>query len=218
MLRGCNRGLSARKAAENWAIRRNRKTARTAQFIAKIFNQRSEYWWCGCKIANSAVIFNTCSFFWFLKSAKTEAIVATVVFTVAAYCAGYEMLYFALVELCLRPRIATSTQFLSITTYINRNHFGLRMCAEHVSFSTNASAVDEWYKSGLKFKCTECGDCCSGASGSVRFNDDEGKAIANRLNVSFDKFLENYSRLNHFNQREFKEVQVGHCKLQAVDG
>ncbi len=125
------------------------------------------------------------------------------------------MLYFALVEFCLRPSIAASNRFLSITNHINRHQFGLRMCAEHASFSTNAPAVDEWYKCGLKFKCTECGHCCSGTSGSVRFNENEGKAIANRLNVSFDKFLEKYSRLNRFNEREFKEVQVRHwyCKL-----
>ena len=111
----------------------------------------------------------------------------------------------------MRPRTSINYQFLSLPTRINRAHLGIGMCVQNFSFS---SAVDEpWYKSGLKFKCTQCGDCCSGKEGSVRFDDDEGKAIANRLHISFEEFLENYSRLNRFGQREFKEVQVG---LQAA--
>jgi hypothetical protein len=128
-----------------------------------------------------------------------------------------EMLFVAFLGMHVRQRIAISEQFLSLPTPVKRSQLRLRMCLNHVSFGTKASAVDEpWYKSGLKFKCTECGDCCSGKEGSVRFNDDEGKAIANRLNISFDEFLANYSRLNRFGARQFKEVQVGHCTQQTV--
>ena len=35
-----------------------------------------------------------------------------------------------------------------------------------------------WYKNGLQFQCTECGDCCTGAPGYVWVNKQEIAAIA----------------------------------------
>ncbi|WP_437229531.1 YkgJ family cysteine cluster protein [Planctomicrobium sp. SH661] len=38
-----------------------------------------------------------------------------------------------------------------------------------------------WYRDGLKFECTQCGNCCTGAPGYVWVTDDEIRAIADYL-------------------------------------
>ena len=38
-----------------------------------------------------------------------------------------------------------------------------------------------WYSAGLKFECTQCGDCCTGAPGAVWVTDEELSAIASHL-------------------------------------
>ena len=38
-----------------------------------------------------------------------------------------------------------------------------------------------WFKDGLKFTCTECGNCCTGAPGIVRVSDEEIANIAQLL-------------------------------------
>jgi Fe-S-cluster containining protein len=40
---------------------------------------------------------------------------------------------------------------------------------------------DPWYQSGLRFTCTQCGDCCTGAPGFVWVEDAEVAAIAEYL-------------------------------------
>ena len=47
---------------------------------------------------------------------------------------------------------------------------------------------------GLRFSCTQCGNCCSGLPGYVGFSPDEGRAIARRLGVTEDEFVEQYTR------------------------
>src|SRR6185295_19350314 len=37
---------------------------------------------------------------------------------------------------------------------------------------------EPWYKDGLLFRCTRCGNCCTGAPGFVWVNDEEIAAIA----------------------------------------
>ncbi len=38
-----------------------------------------------------------------------------------------------------------------------------------------------WYREGLKFRCTQCGNCCTGSSGAVWVNDAEIQQIAEYL-------------------------------------
>lgn len=38
-----------------------------------------------------------------------------------------------------------------------------------------------WYHEGLRFECTQCGDCCTGQPGYVWVTDDEVQAIARHL-------------------------------------
>jgi len=58
----------------------------------------------------------------------------------------------------------------------------------------------DWFESyddagpGLRFSCTMCGNCCTGPEGYVLFSEDEGKAIAARLGISFDEFIREYTK------------------------
>jgi Fe-S-cluster containining protein len=38
--------------------------------------------------------------------------------------------------------------------------------------------IEAWYQDGLSFRCTRCGNCCTGAPGFVWVNDDEIADIA----------------------------------------
>jgi len=40
---------------------------------------------------------------------------------------------------------------------------------------------EPWYRDGLRFSCTQCGNCCTGAPGTVWVNDDEIEQIAEYL-------------------------------------
>jgi uncharacterized protein len=51
-----------------------------------------------------------------------------------------------------------------------------------------------WYKKGLKFKCTECGKCCTGSPGHVFLNKEEAINIANELKISVEEFVRLYTR------------------------
>lgn len=52
-----------------------------------------------------------------------------------------------------------------------------------------------WYKDGLRFKCTECGKCCTGGPGFVWVELDEMQAMAKQLNISLDLFKRKYTRV-----------------------
>lgn len=42
-------------------------------------------------------------------------------------------------------------------------------------------ASDKWYQGGLRFECTGCGDCCTGAPGYVWVTREEIRRIAKHL-------------------------------------
>jgi hypothetical protein len=48
--------------------------------------------------------------------------------------------------------------------------------------------LGEWYADGLRFTCTQCGNCCTGPQGYVWFNADEARAIADYLGLSVEQF------------------------------
>jgi Fe-S-cluster containining protein len=54
--------------------------------------------------------------------------------------------------------------------------------------------VDRWYADGLRFSCTQCGNCCSGPPGTVWVTAEEGQRIARRLGVDQGTFYERYAR------------------------
>lgn len=67
----------------------------------------------------------------------------------------------------------------------------------------------EWYEGGLRFECTQCGACCTGAPGYVTFTEQEGRAIAARLGVSYEEFLARYT-VDHDAVRSLSEVKTEH--------
>lgn len=55
-------------------------------------------------------------------------------------------------------------------------------------------AEEPWYRDGLRFECTQCGDCCTGAPGFVWVNKEEIAALAARLGMEVPAFEEKYVR------------------------
>jgi uncharacterized protein len=47
---------------------------------------------------------------------------------------------------------------------------------------------------GLRFSCTQCGNCCSGPEGYVLVSDEEAAHLARRMNLTVDDFLSRYTR------------------------
>lgn len=57
------------------------------------------------------------------------------------------------------------------------------------------SAMPEpWYRDGLQFSCTQCGDCCTGRPGYVWVNAEEVTAIARFLELPLEEFSKRYLR------------------------
>lgn len=52
-----------------------------------------------------------------------------------------------------------------------------------------------WYAEGLRFKCTECGQCCTGAPGYTWVTEEEVIAISQYLKISIDEFSCKYLRI-----------------------
>ena len=47
---------------------------------------------------------------------------------------------------------------------------------------------------GLRFTCTQCGNCCTGPTGFVLFTDDEALAMSKDLGIGLGDFLKRYTR------------------------
>jgi Fe-S-cluster containining protein len=61
-----------------------------------------------------------------------------------------------------------------------------------------------WFKEGLNFKCTGCGQCCTGSPGYVWIDEAEMIAMANALSIPLDEFVKKYTRRigNQFSLKE----------------
>ena len=68
-------------------------------------------------------------------------------------------------------------------------------------------ATAPWYVDGLRFKCTQCGKCCTGAPGYVWITPEEIASMAEHLNISEDEFKRKYIRQkdNRYALIEMKE-------------
>jgi Fe-S-cluster containining protein len=51
-----------------------------------------------------------------------------------------------------------------------------------------------WYKDGLKFRCTQCGDCCSGAPGYVWVDETEIAELAKAMDMELETFQDRFIR------------------------
>ena len=54
--------------------------------------------------------------------------------------------------------------------------------------------MSDWYEDGLRFSCSQCGNCCTGPPGAVWFTDKEGRAMAKKLDITVDDFYKRYTR------------------------
>ena len=88
-----------------------------------------------------------------------------------------------------------------------------------------AETTGPWYKDGLKFKCTGCGNCCTGFEGFVWVNAEEVQAIANFLGKSIGEVRIEHTRLvgRRTTLREFAnhdctffDSQTRGCKIYPV--
>jgi Fe-S-cluster containining protein len=57
-----------------------------------------------------------------------------------------------------------------------------------------AVAKQPWFKDGLRFECTQCGNCCTGAPGYVWVTQDEIEALAAEVGTSIEDFQRKYVR------------------------
>src|SRR5688572_15844989 len=73
-------------------------------------------------------------------------------------------------------------------------------------------AGQPWFQDGLRFTCTQCGDCCTGAPGYVWVNQEEIAALARRLNLPVDEFEQKYVRRVGI-RKSLTEFPNGDCVL-----
>jgi len=64
---------------------------------------------------------------------------------------------------------------------------------------------------GLRFSCTQCGDCCSGSPGYVGFTAAEARAIAEKIGVSVETFMTEYTR-DTAQGRSIKDLRLAGAK------
>ena len=57
-----------------------------------------------------------------------------------------------------------------------------------------SAAPDPWYRDGLRFTCTRCGNCCTGAPGYVWVDPREIERLAEVVGLSVEDFGARYLR------------------------
>ena len=72
--------------------------------------------------------------------------------------------------------------------------------------------TDAWYKDGLRFRCSQCGDCCTGAPGYVWVNQQEIAELAQLCDVEIEEFERLYVRKVGI-RKSLKEYTNGDCVL-----
>src|SRR5436309_15667037 len=71
--------------------------------------------------------------------------------------------------------------------------------------------TEPWYQDGLRFRCTRCGHCCTGAPGYVWVNDEELAAIAEFRGENLDETRGLYSQAVDGRRRSLREKANGDC-------
>jgi uncharacterized protein len=72
------------------------------------------------------------------------------------------------------------------------------------------STDEPWYKDGLRFQCTGCGDCCTGAPGYVWVNKEEIASLASLVGIAIAEFEARYVR-DVGVRKSLKEYANGDC-------
>ena len=63
------------------------------------------------------------------------------------------------------------------------------------SEGTREAPGERWFEGGLRFKCTACGKCCTGSSGSVYLSTVDLKRLASFFQLPIGTFARRYTRL-----------------------
>jgi len=79
-----------------------------------------------------------------------------------------------------------------------------------LSSSCGKNMSEPWYRDGLRFQCTRCGNCCTGPPGVVWVTDEEIEAIALHRGEPFDQLQVLYTR-TIARKRSLREKQNGDC-------
>jgi len=77
----------------------------------------------------------------------------------------------------------------------------------------DSKTPDKWYRDGLKFDCSACGDCCTGGEGYVWVNKEE---IAHMTELSEFDSVEEFESKNVRKigiRKSLKEYKNGDCYL-----
>lgn len=78
---------------------------------------------------------------------------------------------------------------------------------------TEKNQEQPWYADGLRFKCTGCGDCCTGAPGFIWVNKEEIESIASVMKLEVSEFEKLYVRKIGV-RKSLKEIPVSYdCVL-----
>ncbi|KAF0688815.1 Aste57867_19637 [Aphanomyces stellatus] len=91
-----------------------------------------------------------------------------------------------------------------------KRHGGLGAPLFRAQFSSDTGSVAKtpWFKSGLSFKCTKCGNCCSGTKGTVRFLETEVDAMVAAVQAeSVSAFLDKYARRQGRGAKTFYQLK-----------
>src|SRR6478672_2849825 len=75
---------------------------------------------------------------------------------------------------------------------------------------------EPWYKDGLNFTCSQCGNCCTGPPGFVWVNDAEVAAIAEHRGESVEEVQALFTRLAS-GGRTLRERNNGDCVFLGSD-
>ena len=67
-----------------------------------------------------------------------------------------------------------------------------------------------WYHEGLKFECTQCGNCCTGGPGAVWVTESEIRAIAEYRGISVGEMRISHTRIVN-NAVTLREFANGDC-------
>jgi Fe-S-cluster containining protein len=59
--------------------------------------------------------------------------------------------------------------------------------------TARAKSAAAWYAAGLRFECTECGNCCTGPPGTVWFTRDEARDMAAALGLAAAAFYKKHA-------------------------
>jgi Fe-S-cluster containining protein len=67
-----------------------------------------------------------------------------------------------------------------------------------------------WYRDGLRFRCTRCGNCCTGEPGNVWVDDAEIDALSAFVGEARAEFVARFTKLGH-RGRTLREKSNGDC-------